>query len=87
VRSQGVLREDMQGERIGERLQLQCQCGQAQPSTSSHQLGVGRMRNILGQGGQISPIQDNSHKEMGCQPTGVSRNGCSACWSGALHSS
>jgi hypothetical protein len=30
------------------------------------------MRNILGQWGQISPIQDNSHKEMGCQPAGVS---------------
>jgi hypothetical protein len=34
----------------------------------------------------MSPIQDNSHREMSCQPTGVSENGCSACQSGVLHS-
>ncbi len=77
--SQYALCKDMQGERIGERLQSQCQCVQAQPSTSSHQEGAGRMMNILGQGAQISPILDNSHKEMGSQPAGVSGNDCLAC--------
>jgi hypothetical protein len=41
------------------------------------------MMNILGQGVQISPIPDNSHKGMDCQPAGVSGHNCLACQSGA----